>query len=144
MIIILPREGLSLRDFHQSFTYEEWLNGHNYLLCKEPLPCQNIKLNMMLHPMNHWPFRNGDGFTGEADFTRMVENGGVNIDEVRHKSFIEVNEEGTEAAAATSVAVTESASIDAFTMTVNRPFLFAIKDNHSNMILFLGAVTQPE
>ncbi|MCL5291478.1 MAG: hypothetical protein M1548_02985 [Actinobacteria bacterium] len=57
----------------------------------------------------------------------MVEGGGVWIDEVRHKAFIEVDEQGTEVAAATSVAVKQwSAMPSEFYMLVDHPFFFAI------------------
>jgi serine protease inhibitor len=65
---------------------------------------------------------------------------------VKHKSFIEVNEEGTEAAAAT-VAVMRPTSVQPaarpFEMLVDRPFLFVIADNQTQAILFLGVVFEP-
>jgi len=73
----------------------------------------------------------------------MVENGGVSIDEVRHKSYVRVDEKGTEAAAATSVAIVESAAGDSFHFKADRPFLFLIRENRSGMILFIGELTEP-
>ena len=55
-----------------------------------------------------------------------------------------MNEKGTEAAASTSVAIVETAAFDQFEMEVNRPFFFAIKDNESGMILFMGEIHEPE
>jgi len=68
------------------------------------------------------------------------------IDMVKHKAFVEVNEEGTEAAAATVVEmVTESAVMARpFRMVVDRPFFFAIRDGHTGTLLFLGAVVDPQ
>jgi serpin B len=66
------------------------------------------------------------------------------IGEVKHKAFVEVNEKGTEAAAATSVEIKdESAPMDWFSMTVDRPFFFSIIDNKTGSILFMGSVTDP-
>ncbi len=66
------------------------------------------------------------------------------ISEVKHKAFIEVNEKGTEAAAATSVEIAlESANMDWFSMTVDRPFFFSIVDDNSGSILFMGSVVNP-
>ena len=82
-------------------------------------------------------------FTGAADFTRMRKSGGLYISEVRHKSFVEVNEEGTEAAAVTIVDIRETSIGSDFNMRMDRPFLFAIKDNHSQTILFIGKIVDP-
>ncbi|MGF7186825.1 serine protease inhibitor [Desulfitispora alkaliphila] len=66
------------------------------------------------------------------------------ISEVKHKSFIEVDEKGTEAAAATSVEVgKESVAIESFNMKVDRPFFFLIHDEDTNEILFSGTVVDP-
>ena len=68
------------------------------------------------------------------------------ISEVKHKTYVDVNEEGTEAAAVTSVGVRATAvrvEPPTFYMEVNRPFLFAIRDNQSGEVLFLGAVQKP-
>ncbi len=82
----------------------------------------------------------GEAFTGGADFSRMYEGGGVWIDEVKHKSFVDVNEEGTEAAAVTSVRMIESAPPVIY---VDRPFLFAIREDYSGTILFMGRMMDP-
>ncbi len=66
------------------------------------------------------------------------------IAEVKHKSFVEVNEKGTEAAAATSVEIrAESAPMNWFSMVMDRPFYFSIVDNTTGSILFMGSVTEP-
>ncbi len=69
------------------------------------------------------------------------------VNEVRHKTFIEVNEEGTEAAAVTSIGMRVTSAplpTERFTMTVDRPFFYAIRDNQSGAILFMGTVVNPE
>jgi serine protease inhibitor len=80
--------------------------------------------------------------TPDADFSAMVEGGGLWIDEVKHKTFVQVNEEGTEAAAVTSVGMTD-AMPDAFAMRVDRPFVFVIRERHSGTVLFIGRITDP-
>ncbi len=86
---------------------------------------------------------------GRADFSGMV--GGaldVWISRVRHKSWVEVNEQGTEAAAATEVQM--SRSVEAiivrkpFRLVVDRPFLLVVRDRMTGLVLFLGAVTHPQ
>ena len=65
------------------------------------------------------------------------------ITEVKHKSFVEVNEEGAEAAAATSVEIGVTSIPQKFSLMVNRPFLFVIQDNWTQTLLFMGAVFEP-
>lgn len=79
----------------------------------------------------------------QADFTRMYKNGGIYIDNVKHKSFVEVNEEGTEAAAATVVEMRFTSVGDHLFLRVDRPFVFAIRENHSGTILFIGKIVDP-
>ena len=81
-------------------------------------------------------------FQADADFSGFVEgkDGKLFISKVIHESFIEVNEEGTEAAAATAVVMEKGMPPAPFNMTCDRPFLVAIQDKVSGSILFLGTV----
>jgi serine protease inhibitor len=66
------------------------------------------------------------------------------VDKVKHKTFMEVNEKGTEAAAVTSVAVAGATPPkERFQMIVNRPFLLAIDDRQTGSLLFFGSVADP-
>lgn len=82
-------------------------------------------------------------FTDFADFSGINGAGGLKIDEVKHKSFIEVNEEGTEAAAVTSVGIIYTSVPQTYVFTVDRPFLFAIREMNTGLILFIGQVNDP-
>ena len=82
----------------------------------------------------------GLAFMPAADFSRMTPGGGVWIDQVKQKSFIEVDEEGTEAAAATVVVVVMSARP---ALRADRPFLFAIRERLSGTLLFVGKLVDP-
>ncbi len=68
------------------------------------------------------------------------------IDQVKHKTFVEVNEEGTEAAAATSVGIvtTSMPMNEPFKLVVDRPFFCAIRDNQTGTVLFMGAIVDPK
>ena len=82
----------------------------------------------------------------EAQFGGIAkEAAGLFVSEVTQDTFIEVNEEGTEAAAVTVVALNESASLSdrPFKMKLNRPFFFAITDRTTGLILFMGEVGNP-
>lgn len=79
----------------------------------------------------------------EADFSGIDGDYDLFISEVMHKSFVAVDEEGTEAAAATGVVVDLTAA-PTISMRINRPFIFLIRDRATNAILFLGRVVNPE
>ncbi len=68
----------------------------------------------------------------------------VFIGEVKHKTFVEVNEEGTEAAAVTSGGMRATAYIPPFSMVVDRPFFCAIRDNQTGTVLFMGSIVEPK
>lgn len=80
-------------------------------------------------------------FSSQADFSGMNGKRNLFIDEVIHKAVVEVNEEGTEAAAATAVGMRTTSMPPMF--EVNRPFLFLIREHATGTILFIGRVTNP-
>jgi serine protease inhibitor len=79
-----------------------------------------------------------------ADFTRLYKPGGIFISNVKHKTYVKLDEEGTEAAAVTSVELGyTSVGLDGFIMRVNRPFIIAIREHNSGSILFIGKIVEP-
>jgi serine protease inhibitor len=80
-------------------------------------------------------------FSQQADFSGMNGSRNLFIDEVIHKAFVEVNEEGTEAAAATAVGIRTTSMPPQF--VADHPFLFLIRENSTGTILFIGRVTDP-
>lgn len=86
-----------------------------------------------------------DAFAGSADFSGMTEDARLFIDEVIHKAVIDVNEAGTEAAAATAVVMRKTAVLmESVTFKADRPFIYAIRNTKDGTIYFLGKVTNPE
>jgi len=81
-----------------------------------------------------------NAFTGAADFSGMDGTRDLFIGHVAHKAYVSVNEEGTEAAAATGVSMTYSLPS---VMTIDRPFIFLIRDIETGTILFMGRVMDP-
>ena len=75
-----------------------------------------------------------------ADFSKMVDGGGIWLDRVVHEAFIEVDEAGTRAAAATGAAMAASHGP---TVTVDRPYIYLIRDRGAGTILFIGRVLDP-
>jgi serpin B len=81
---------------------------------------------------------------GTADFSGMTEANDLFIGAVVHKAFVAVDEKGTEAAAATAVIMdTTSAPMFDVTLTIDRPFIFLIRDLPTGQILFIGRVLNP-
>jgi serpin B len=80
----------------------------------------------------------------KADFSGMTGSKDLFISDVLHKAFVEVNEEGTEAAAATGVIMrVTSMPAPPPVFRADHPFVFVIQDNHTGSILFVGRVVDP-
>ncbi|MGC9530649.1 MAG: serpin family protein [Candidatus Bipolaricaulaceae bacterium] len=78
-----------------------------------------------------------------ADFSGMDGTGSLFIDQVIHQAVVEVDEEGTEAAAATVVGVPAAMVVSPVTFRADRPFIFFIRDNTTQTLLFMGRVMDP-
>jgi serpin B len=88
-----------------------------------------------------------EAFGGDADFGGITSAEPLQIGAVAHKAYIDVDERGTEAAAATAVVIRTRAAMrppSPVTMVVDRPFLFAIVDAATSLPVFLGQVSRPE
>ena len=79
-------------------------------------------------------------FSADADFSGMIDGGGLQLATVEHEAMIEVDEQGTRAAAATGG---EMAMSHGPTIEINRPFLYVIRDQGAGTILFIGRVADP-
>lgn len=87
-----------------------------------------------------------EAFEKTANFTGISAAGGLFINEVIHQAYVDINEEGAEASAATAVMIGETASRDAEVASVFRadhPFLFMIEDKETGCMLFMGKVGNP-
>lgn len=140
MYIFLPDRNSNLNTFLRDLNEQNWdgwisqfqNRRHEMVLPRFKLEYE-VRLNEVLEALGM-----GIAFGGGADFSGMGPN--LFISEVRHKTFVEVNEEGTEAAAVTAVVGVKSLP-PAF--RVDRPFFFAIYDADTETILFMGTVTEP-
>ncbi|GAG82956.1 unnamed protein product, partial [marine sediment metagenome] len=147
MIILLPKEIDGLRGFEETLTTEnfsQWLARFRkrkviVSVPKFKMTCQ-FSLADVLRQMGM-----KDAFSGAADFSGMNGKRDLFISAVIHKAYVDVNEEGTEAAAATAVVVGITAvrpeKIPVF--RADHPFLFLIRDNDSGSILFIGRMMNP-
>ena len=80
---------------------------------------------------------------GAADFSGIRASGGLFIDEAYHKTFVAVDEKGTEAAAATAIVLRESMPDPQYQFTADRPFIYLIRDRITGAILFIGREVDP-
>lgn len=148
MYVFLPDQGSSLTEFHRSLNarnWEGWMSRFGETKGNVVLPRfksdYKLCLNDTLKSLGL-----GIAFDrNRADFRNMI-NGRDNvfISKVEHKTFAEINEEGTEAAAITSLTFGVTCVRDEFNMVVDRPFFLAIRDNRTGTILFMGSVVDPQ
>jgi serpin B len=108
-------------------------------LPKFKLVCGTLELKDILPRMGM-----KEAFSDAADFSGMNGKKDLLISNVMHKAFVEVNEEGTEAAAATAVGMKLTAILaEPLIFRADKPFVFMIRDNRSQSILFMGRVMNP-
>lgn len=148
MNVFLPADGLDLDDFQKMLTNEHWQQWSSGFVKKQGtilLPKFQLEYEVVLNEALQ-KLGMKEAFGANADFSKMLtENEGFSISEVKQKTFINVNEEGTEAAAATSVTMkTAGEPSEPFYMEVNRPFFIAITDNTTGVILFIGTIANPQ
>ena len=146
MIIFLPKPKVdvnTLISMLDSEDFDIWLGRFSKRSGTLYLPKFKIEYGLSLNRALS-ALGMGIAFTDKADFTKITKRGGLFISEVKHKTFIEVNEEGTEAAAVTSVGMMKtSVGPTPFVMRLDRPFILMIRENHSRTILFMGKIMEP-
>ena len=79
---------------------------------------------------------------GAADLSGMLQGGGLFVRDVIHEAFIQVDEKGTEAAAASAIGV-DMAGGELLNLSIDRPFIYLIRDANTGAILFIGRVLNP-
>jgi serpin B len=149
MMIILPKGGVSIEDIDKQLvenpssvisSASRRKVELDVYLPKFKMTCGTLELNKILAAMGM-----KEAFTDSADFSGMSGRKDLCISNVMHKAFIEVNEEGTEAAAATAVGMRLTAMpLAPPVFRADRPFIFIIKENAgAQTILFMGRVCNP-
>jgi serpin B len=150
MYLFLPDKGSRLEAFQKGLTAERWNQWMSRFREKEGrivLPRFRLEYQADLKA-SLGALGLGVAFDRQrADFDDLSPVRPLFIGEVTHKTFVEVNEEGTEAAAATAVATAaEGVPIRErpFYMVMDRPFFCAIRDNATGMVWFMGSIVEPE
>lgn len=145
MTIVVPGEQQTVDDIVHEINGENlktWLSAADTTGLELHMPKFKLEYDKALNDMLI-QLGMGIAFSAQADLSYMVEGKtGLAISEVKHKTFVEVNEEGTEAAAATSVGI-ELTSMPK-TIRIDKPFVFMIRERSSNAILFIGKLMNPQ
>lgn len=146
MVVILPDENVTTADMADALTTELWQAW------METLSVSTNEVDLSL-PRFKYKYKRelkddlinmgmGIAFTWDADFSNISDIPSW-ISRVLHESFIETNEEGTEAAAATVVEMVNTSVPVTLTVNINRPFLYFIRETSTGTILFMGRVSDP-
>jgi len=150
MVVMLPGEGKNSQDVIDALSMENWQNWMRSFEIKDPVVVTmprfkfafEISMNKVLDQMGM-----KKAFQPNiADFSK-ISSEDLYISSVVHKSYIDVNENGTEAAAVTSITFTTTSVGNEPPKTyfyVNKPFVFAITEKDTGAILFIGEVQNPE
>jgi serine protease inhibitor len=153
MLVFLPRETSGIESLIADLDDEAWSQWQRSFYVTEVnfgLPRFKFEYSVTLNDI----LKNlgmGIAFAPrKADFGRMVhldqlQGENVYISDVKHKTFLQVDEEGTEAAAVTSItmALTSAAPMPTPVMIVDHPFLFAIEEKTSGSLIFIGRMMRP-
>lgn len=148
MEIILPRDPKSLIEIEQSLSLEqfaEWNESARQMEVEVYLPrfktSASFQMKTLLSQLGM-----ERAFSDEAEFGGISSQEELKISEVVHKAFVEVDEKGTEAAAATGVIMTTKMARpqDPIVFRADHPFLILIRHQPSGLILFMGRVADPK
>jgi serpin B len=142
--IILPDTSVDINNLIDSLTPEKLSNWHDSLdlhLCALHLPKFELEYDISLvNVLSRMGIT--DAFGAGANFSRMRPARDLFISSVRHKTYVSVDEQGTEAAAVTVIGMTTGIDEPViFDMRVDRPFLFIVWEKTSGSILFIGRIS---
>ncbi|HVN48140.1 MAG TPA: serpin family protein [Bacteroidota bacterium] len=151
MTILLPSAGTNIDQFAATLTQSQWnsiVSSMDSTTVDVYLPKFQLNYGKLLGK-DLASMGMGIAFSPAADFTHIDSAGGIAISDVLHKTFIEVSEEGTEAAAVTVIIfIATTMSEGGHTnippiIRINHSFIFAIRDHQTGTILFIGKVVNP-
>ena len=145
MTIVVPKEQYKVQNVVQELTgsnLTSWLSSADTSRLELHMPKFKLGYSKELRDMLT-QLGMGVAFGPQANFNGMLENkANLAISDVMHSAVVEVNEEGTEAAAVTSVGV--GVTSVPLSIRIDRPFIFMIREKSSNAILFIGKLMKPE
>ncbi len=148
MLVVLPRNNIKLGDFIKSIdTYK--LNELTSAMSKQHVDVlmplftsrDEVALKTIFESMGM-----KHAFAGTANFKKITGRNDLHIAEVVHRTFLKIDEKGTEASAASAVIIREKSApaVKPIFFNANRPFIYYIRDNKNDLILFIGSVNRPQ
>jgi serine protease inhibitor len=146
MTLVVPQPGVSVDHVIGTLddgTWRSWVDGLDEGSVIVEMPKFTIQYGASLNDALR-TLGMVDAFTENADFSKMRSARDLQISSVEHKAWVNVDEDGTEAAAATSVGVGVVCACGPLVFRVDRPFFFAIRERFSGTILFMGRVVDPQ
>ncbi|XP_036207784.1 leukocyte elastase inhibitor-like [Myotis myotis] len=151
MVILLPDdiedEATGLKKIEEQLNLEKlhvWTKPENLRSIEVEVHLPRFKLEESYDLNSHLKsLGTEDLFNPKADLSGMARASDLFVSKIVHKSFVEVNEEGTKAAAATAAIIANSMYIPAENFVADHPFIFFIRHNPSTNILFLGRLSSP-
>lgn len=144
MAVLLPREGVTLAELRQTLSatqWDAWMTALKERDVKLQLPRFTLEYEVGLNDILASMGMDAAFDPARADFSGINPDDALVISDVRHKTFVLVNEEGTEAAAVTSVEVGTTSVPTVTVLRVDRPFIFVIHERNTGAILFIGQLT---
>lgn len=144
MAILLPRPGVALATLREALRparWQSWQDGMHETTMDLQVPRFAMEYETSLNQILESMGMDIAFDPSRADFSGISREMELFISQVKHKTFVTVNEEGTEAAAATSVEMGTTSVPQVF--RVDRPFVFVIHERNSGAILFIGQVADP-
>lgn len=150
MTLFLPKDGIGIDSLIREFNRRDcksWIDKLEPEWCDIQLPKFKIEYSKSLKDVLI-SLGMEIAFSRNADFSGINKDGGLLLSDVRQKAFIDVDEEGTVAAVTTIISVIIGSNPDTITpiktIFFNRPFLFIIRENTTQSILFIGKIMEPK
>jgi serine protease inhibitor len=144
LVVVLPAPGETVDDLLPALadgTWEGWMDDLSVGDLMVQMPKFELEWDQLLNDALKAMGMEKAFAPFQADFSRMTPAADAHISAVRQKTYMRVDEEGTEAAAATSVTVGVTSAGPG--ITLDRPYVLAIRERLSGTILFLGAIRDP-
>jgi serpin B len=143
LVVLLPKKIAGLADIEKKMsaaTLARWIGGMSQQEVAVELPRFEVtSFAALSQPLSAMGMKTA--FTPDADFSGMAPK--LGISEAFHKAYVSVNEKGTEAAAATAILMVKADGGKKFSFRADHPFIFAIRDDRTGAILFIGRVVDP-
>lgn len=150
MTLCLPAFGTDVNTFIGNLTHERWETYIDAMKADSgviQMPKYKLEYELKMNDVLKAMGMDIAFSPGQADFSRISPGSGLYIHLVKHKSFIQTDEVGTEAAAVTVVELRETSAgpePQIFYLRLDRPFFFVIRERSSNAVIFMGKIVDPE